>query len=270
MIQLIATDIDDTLLTEDKKLLPEDQKAILSLQQSGIRFILASGRPTASMKTLADELSLSKFSNFLIGFNGGEIYECATHKLIYQETITLENFKTLCHFATQHHLSLITYHQDKIWYDTFSEYLPIEQEITQLELQKVPSLLEAIHTPVVKAIILGEPQHLTDISKQLSSLYPTLFSVAISKPFFLEITPTGVNKGSALQFLATHLNIPLKNTLAVGDSYNDIELLTTAGVSVAVSNAKNEVLALADFHTTHHNTPKFNDILHRILPQITS
>ena len=63
---------------------------------------------------------------------------------------------------------------------------------------------------------------------------------------YYEIMPEGVSKGQALKDLCRYLKIPVENTIAIGDYFNDIELLQAAGRSVAVQNAPGEVQLVAD------------------------
>jgi hypothetical protein len=70
-----------------------------------------------------------------------------------------------------------------------------------------------------------------------------------SKPRYLEVVPTGVGKGEALVELARLLGIPVSETIAIGDSLNDLSMIQMAGTGVAVANARAEVKAVAEFVT---------------------
>ena len=85
--------------------------------------------------------------------------------------------------------------------------------------------------------------------------------VSTSKPNFLEITPSGTSKGKALAFLAGHLGFSLAQTLAFGDSLNDLSMLQACGTSVAMGNARCEVKAVCTFVAKTNNEDGVADFL---------
>ena len=76
----------------------------------------------------------------------------------------------------------------------------------------------------------------------------------MSNTIYFEMLPKGTTKGTALQKLCDMINVDISDTIAVGDYYNDIELLKTAGLSVCVDNAPQEI---KDF--CHAVVPKCTD-----------
>ena len=66
---------------------------------------------------------------------------------------------------------------------------------------------------------------------------------------YLEILASGVSKGSALHYLATHLNMSVDEVIAIGDNRNDVEMIREAGLGVAVANAHPDVKQVADMIT---------------------
>lgn len=245
--QMIITDIDDTLITSQRTLSLENKKAIIDIQKKGVKFVLCSGRPTFAMKNLAKELELDNYGGYILSFNGSIIFDCKKDEIIKEVALTPEEIHFIYDIARRENVEIITYIENFIISEDFSEYINEELKITKLDFKRVKNFKENVTIPCTKCILLGEPNYLEKVEKKLQKELGDKFFIARSKPFFLEITKLGINKGEAIKTLCSITNIPIEKTIAIGDSYNDIPMLKIAGLSVAVSNAKPEILNMVDF-----------------------
>jgi Cof subfamily protein (haloacid dehalogenase superfamily) len=116
-----------------------------------------------------------------------------------------------------------------------------------LVIHEVGNLAAWLEEPPTKIVSVGEPELLDGLEARLKERFANRLYISKSLPFFLEIASPEVTKGSGLQFLAEHLSSSAEKTVAFGDGENDIELLEWAGFGVAVANAHERVLAVADF-----------------------
>lgn len=251
--KMILTDLDDTLLNKDKEVSSLDKDAIIEAQKLGVKYVLASGRPTFAMRDLAKELELDKYEGYILSFNGSIITDCKTNKNIFEASLTKEDLHLLYDFSKENNVHILTYIDDAIISETESEYIDVEVGLTKMPHNLVPSFKKAVTKSAVKCMMLGEPSYLKTVEKKLKEKYGDKYTIAISKPFFLEVTKLGVDKGVALKKLAQHLNIDISETIAVGDSYNDLPMLEAAGLSVAVANACDDIKEKCDFITTSNN-----------------
>lgn len=258
--KLIATDLDDTLLNLEGKLSQSDRKAIIKAQEKGVKYVLASGRPTFAMKDFAHELELVKYNSFLISYNGAVIYDVANEKTIFEDSLTAQDAHLLYHFAKENGCEIITYLGDTIISEGHNEFIQVELDLTKMPLIQVENFKNAVQKNVIKCIILADPEHLVTVEKKLKEKHSENYSIARSKPFFLEITRKGIDKGETLKRLCSLLDISLEECIAVGDSYNDITMLEAAGLGIAVENAKDAVKDVADF-ITHSNTKNGTEYL---------
>ena len=97
-----------------------------------------------------------------------------------------------------------------------------------------------------KVLFACSPEMLMQIQDFLDARkYPGVYFIATNRNYF-EIMPEGAAKGAALGELCTYMGIPIENTVAIGDYFNDIELMRAAGHSVAMGNAPKEVQLAAD------------------------
>lgn len=247
--KIIALDLDGTLLTDKKEILPETKKALINAQKNGVKVVLASGRPLPGMEFVAKELELYKYGGYILSFNGGQIYDCTEKKIIFEKTIPVEDAKQIYDLSIIHNTNILTYLDNKVYAEYYDEWIEIETRINKMKYVETDSLLDAIKNPVPKFIMLGSGDYLEKIEPLVASQLGGKFTVTRSEPFFLEIMPKGIDKGSTLSKLAQLTHIKQEEVIACGDSYNDISMVKYAGLGVAMNNAKQEVKDIADFVT---------------------
>ena len=250
---MIFTDLDDSLLNDEKKVSQIDKDAILKIQEKGVKFILASGRPTIAMRELGKELQLEKFGGYLLSYNGSIITDCKTNEDIFKATLNSEDLHLMYDFAKKHNVHILTYTDKEIISETDSEYIDVEVNLTHMTHRKVEDFKKFVDFSATKCMMLAEPSYLKEVEKELKKEYGDKYTIAISKPFFLEVTMANIDKGIALQKLAEHLNIPVSQTIALGDSYNDLPMLKMAGLPVCVENANEDIKKVCKFTTKSNN-----------------
>ena len=113
--RLIATDMDDTLLNKEHLISEENKKAIIGIQKKGVKFVLASGRPTYAMIDFAKDLEMNKYGGFILGFNGGEIVDISNGETIFEQALALEDIKIIYKEAIDRELSFLFYTGDTIY-----------------------------------------------------------------------------------------------------------------------------------------------------------
>jgi hydroxymethylpyrimidine pyrophosphatase-like HAD family hydrolase len=111
----------------------------------------------------------------------------------------------------------------------------------------VPDLFTAIDHPVTKILAVGEPPLPVEVAPDARAQFAGVAEVTISHPRFLEFVAPGVSKGRAIRFLARRLRIPLAATLAIGDQWNDFEMIAEVGHGTAMPTAPAEVRAAARY-----------------------
>lgn len=97
--------------------------------------------------------------------------------------------------------------------------------------------------------MVGAPEKMKVVEAKLQAELAEDFSVMRSKPFFLEFTEKGVTKGTSLNHLIKELGIKREEVIAIGDSYNDQEMIEFAGLGVAMGNAPEDIKAVANYVT---------------------
>ena len=247
--RMLVLDLDDTLLKDDRTVSELTRRRLLEAQQQGMIVVLASGRPTYAMQHLAKELCLAEYGGYFISFNGARITSCADQHILLSVDISHAQMCKLFDLAQEHGVYIQTYTEDHILVSKDNEYTQIEKEITGMDVIECADFKAEIPKTAVKAMMLEHPDRLKEVEKALRPVVENELYMTITKPFFLEFMNPAVDKGKSLVTLAQHLNVPMEQVIAVGDSYNDISMTKPAGLGVAMGNAVEAVKQAADYET---------------------
>ncbi len=246
--KLIALDIDGTLTNSKKEITPRTRYAILEAQNQGKKIVLASGRHPIGVYPIANNLMLDKYGGYIMSFNGGRIIDCRTGNTIVSKIFPLEYLPDIVSVLKDSNITINTYDNDKIISNNkVNDYTYVEKDVIKAEMVVVDDFVSAIKFNINKILLAGEPHELDKYQKILSNRYDGLLDVYKSAPYFLEIMPFGVTKGSMMPLLLQKLNISRDEFVAFGDNYNDITMIGYAGLGVAMGNAEPDVKKIADY-----------------------
>ncbi|MBN8210165.1 HAD family phosphatase [Bacillus sp. NTK071] len=245
--KMIVLDLDDTLLNTKQMISVRNKEALMKAQEAGLKVVLASGRPTFGMIPFAEELSLAAYESFILSFNGGKIINCHSKEEFFSQTLTIEAVQRLYTISLKENVYIHTYVGDEIITTEENPYTTIESELTGLPIKVVDSFIDNVTEPVVKVLMVGEPEHLKKVEKKLQEELGEEFSVMRSKPYFLEFTDKGITKATSLEKLIKECDIKREEVIAVGDSYNDQEMIEFAGLGVAMGNAPDDIKKISDY-----------------------
>lgn len=262
--KMLVLDLDDTLLTDNHIISETNKNILIEAQQMGVYVILASGRPTAAMMRFASELQLDVFNSYILSFNGAVITDIRDNKIIFEQALTQKQIHDLHDYSLKSKTHIITYLDGKIVSETASEYIDVEVTLTGLELNKVANFKEAVYTSATKCILLEEPTYLKQVEIDLKQTMPDL-SISISKPFFLEVMPQGIDKAASLQVLAKKLGIKQSEIIAVGNAGNDLSMVEYAGLGVWVDNVTPELRDKADVVVASNNDDGVAEVVSRFI-----
>lgn len=262
--KMLVVDMDDTLLTDNHEISRENKEMLLRAQEMGVYVVLASGRPTSAMIEFAKELQCDINNSFMISFNGSVITDLKEDKILFEHSLTKEQIHSLYDFSQQNNTHIITYIDGQIISERHSEYIDIEKNITGLKLNIVSSFKDTVTTSAVKCILLEEPEYLKSVESVLKAAMPDL-SICMSKPFFLEAAPNGIDKGASIKILAEKLNIQQSEIIAVGNAGNDLTMVQYAGLGVWVDNVDAELRHHADVIVASNNDHGVAEVVRRFI-----
>ena len=239
---LIITDVDGTLLRENKGISKENLEAIKRFTDKGGHFTVSTGRAIDVARELLEGIPINTPS---VHINGGYFYDWQKEEIIESHYISkyaryavkkiAEKFDFCdCHFASTDSVNLMT----------SGKYL--RKYIPEREFHFFEGNFEDIPENVYKFIVCCDPENMDEVRKFAESVSGKDVKIIQSSPFFLEILPPENSKGKSLERLCEMIGIPLENSVAAGDFENDSEMILAAGIGAAVENAQESLKEKAD------------------------
>lgn len=238
-IRLVALDLDGTLIGPDLALWPRTREAIQAAVRSGVRVSLATGRMPTSAQPFAAELGLH---DPVIAYQGALVRAAPSSgrrlgRLIYHRPLPADVARETIRWTRERGFAPHLNHLERFIIpagdprtDDYSSFLGARAEI-------VPDLEAWIRRPVSKVLAVGPTDAPLAFLDEARMHFAGRAEVTVSHPEFLEFLAPGVSKGQAVRWLARRLEIPLEQTVAIGDQYNDLEMIAAAGHGVAMPSA---------------------------------
>jgi len=245
-ISLVISDVDGTLVDPDKRLTDASKRAVRRLHESGISFTIVSSRPPFGLRMLVEPLSLKLP---LGAINGCSIIapnlETIEQHLV-PEPVARESIDMLMAFGVD--VWLFTPDSWRVR-DLSGNYVAHETRTIQTE----PRLTARFDPYLAQTLkIVGSSQSFDRLSECEAAMRTALgrrASVARSQPYYLDITPAGLDKGTFVENLAKRLAISSKAIAVLGDMENDLAMFRHAGLAIAMGNASVEVKRQAKYVT---------------------
>ena len=249
MIKICTIDLDGTLFDAKKNISEANIQAILAAKAAGCKMVIASGRPFIGVKPVLEKLGLTGPDDYVICYNGAKILNVGLNKEIYMCTLNDKDltaiyeqsqlFNSYCHAFTA---------DERLICAKPNPYTDVEVKINKVNAEYVDfnTLTPNLY---LKVMIVDNKDKLNHIEANIDHSFFNKYSVVRSSNIFLEFLNKDTDKGLALTRLAEYLNIPLNDTMAIGDAGNDFNMIVKAGVGVAMQNAFDYVKKAADFIT---------------------
>lgn len=248
-IRLVAIDMDGTLLTSDKSILPETEEAIGIAEKAGIHVVLATGRALAEIEGYSRALGPISYG---ITESGGLLYDFRNKRVLWRHSFDEPMKKTVVAASLQEEVLLQTMEGGAvIMEDGCLNQLARHQVEHFAELfQESCTMVPDMRSHILEADSMMEKINLyhTDRAARARTrkrLAETGLELADSEYTSLEISPPGVSKGNALTQLCRQIGIAINETAAIGDSDNDLSLLRAAGYAVAMGNANERIKSIS-------------------------
>lgn len=252
-MKMILSDLDGTL--EHKGTIsPESLEAIKKLQETGYIFTIATGRHFKAGLKVAKSLDI-KYP--VIFSNGAYIYDVYNDVVIQKTYIEDSVLKKAFKICDKHNLNYLLYTDEEIVATVQSRKMLIDRigsfEVKLLSKEE----MKVLNGNILKLLIIENDVELLNNAKaELKTLSGV--SVVQSQNEFLDIGSNKTNKGKALKFLADYLNVPIDECMAIGDQENDLTMIQTAGLGVAIGDGAEKLKEAADFVTKPFNENGFS------------
>lgn len=254
-VKLIALDLDDTLLNKDCIITEKTVNALKKACEKGIYVVLCSGRAHNGIFPFAKQLNISseQCGKYIIAFNGSSIWDLQESKEIAKESLPREVLQFVYKEAKNRDMPSIVYDNDTIYSWEDSDWARMDAKLCNLKFAVKDDFEEYLNNDFPKMLVPSEPEKVVALKEFLCEKIGDKADIFISKPFFLEVMPKNVGKGSAIKTLSKILNLPENTTMSFGDSMNDEQMIRECTYGVAMQNALPYIKDIADFVTESDN-----------------
>lgn len=279
MIRLIAFDMDGTVLDENKKILPETKALLERAAAMGIEIVPSTGRPFCGLSEEIDKLAGVRY---VMTCNGAGIYEKATGTCIMEEAMELSDFLPLLaeleplpvmadpflkgeSFMSEKNRPLV---EEMCVSEELKEYIRTSRTLVPNLVDYLQERGDAVEKLTINFVEEDDGSRRGyDEVVEIVKKYPQMNAVSGGMRN-IEVTKSGVSKGSGLLWLGKYLGIKEEEMIAFGDSGNDIDMLRVAGIGVAMGNAEKEAKEMADFVTKSNTENGVARALEQFVPEL--
>lgn len=248
---LLCTDLDDTLLTDDKRVSEKNKRTIDYFKSEGGLFTFVTGRVPFGARLILEYVTPNAP---VVCFNGGGIYDFRENKMLWSRTLThdalsaVEYVDKLFDFVG---IEICT--EEKVYFSKINAKVREHQVLeclpdNDLDYHDIPEVWQ-------KVLFMTEEHELPQVREAISAApFADKYTFVKSSPWYYELLPKNTDKGEGLLQLARLCGIDRRNTIAVGDNENDLSMIKKAGIGIAVKNAVKSVKIAAAHVTVDNNS----------------
>jgi Cof subfamily protein (haloacid dehalogenase superfamily) len=244
-VALVLSDIDGTLLDNDKQLTPGAPAAVRRLYQAGIRFTLASARPPRLTRELVRAIH-------------GALFVGSDETVLHQLPMSSSDAQTVADHIFRHGFDLWVY-TGSDWYVSNPNGPHVEHQEELMQAKATPlNSHDMSRFLVLKMVgVSDDYDALAEAEKRMADLCCMSISATRSSPYYLDVTDAKANKGEVVLALSKMLGILREQIATIGDMNTDVLMFRQSGMSIAMGNALDNVKAQAKFVTKSNEEDGF-------------
>lgn len=257
--KLLCTDMDGTLLNDNKEISEVNKQAIAKAMSKGLIVAVCTGRIFTFANYYAQILGIKAP---VIASNGAYISDGKNNKVLYKKTLGIENCRKIMkvlnknginpHFNSKDRILTGAISHSSEGYLKFNEALDSEHQFKVKVIEDWEHAFIKYEEDILKCIAIDNNLERVKAAKEEISLVDSLEVVSSLYNNF-EVMAKGVSKGSAVKFLSNYYNVKQEEIICIGDNENDLSMIDYAGLGVAMGNSVEEVKLRANYITTSNN-----------------
>ena len=269
--KILFSDLDGTLLNDQKEIHPDAREAVEKLLARGHYFAVCTGRPLASAKKVAARYHLDTEGCYMVAYIGGVVYDPCRDRVISRASVPLELARKLYTEAHKAGLYVQTYdHTDTVLTRNYTKELEFYTHSTKASWKTGIEAEDLAQEPSKLLVIsLDSHERLARFQEENACWTDSGMNSFFSRLELLEYCPPGVSKGAGMRTLCDYLGISMEDSLACGDERNDIPMLEAAKTAAVPANAHPLVCEVADYVCElDNNQGAVGRIIHSLIPDI--
>lgn len=261
--RLVAIDLDDTLLDNDLKISFRVREAIKLCLARGVLVTLATGRMFRSAWPFAEQIGLNIP---LITYQGALVKNSTSGEVLHHLPLPRSFVEPVLGVVNSHGFHVQAYVNDELVMEEITPEAQVYIAQSRVPVKLAPNLLECLNSEPTKILVINfNEDELNALADELNSRFGNRLYITKSKPYYLEVLHPQATKGQALAALAGHLGIQRSEVIAIGDSFNDIDMIEYAGLGVVMGNAREEIKNYADYVTVSNEDDGVAEVLEKFI-----
>lgn len=245
--KLMAVDMDGTLLTSEKTISPKTVEAIEKAYAAGKVVTISTGRPVQGLSKYEDVI---KPDVPVITYNGAMIIKFHSKEVLFHQCVDNASAREVIEKGNEIGTTVIVWSDNKLYANKINERVEHYKSLSGLEPILIENVDHVVKQGITKMLWLDEAEKHFEYQKMLDeSLINRKVVYCTSQPTFLEFMGEGVSKAVALEKLGEMLGTTKEESIAVGDGFNDLEMIEYSGLGIAMENAPEDVKKKADYIT---------------------
>ena len=250
-IRLVAIDLDGTLLTDAKQVSEQTIRAIRALPARGVKVIIATARPPRSVRQIYQTLGLDTYT---INYNGALIWDETRKEAVFHRPLAGSLVREIIDTARAIYADLLVSCEvmDR-WYTDRHDPMYTTETGRLFKPDVICSVNEFCEQAITKLMFLGHPELITALEPLFAAPFGERITVVRADADLLQIMDRRVSKAVALQRIAEHYGVPLAQVMAIGDAPNDVGMLQSAGVAIAMGNGHERLKQIAHWVAPSNN-----------------
>ncbi|MCI9085836.1 MAG: Cof-type HAD-IIB family hydrolase [Clostridia bacterium] len=256
---LLCTDLDDTLLTDNKQVSEKNRKAIDYFKSEGGLFTFSTGRVPMGARLILEYVVPNAP---IVCFNGGGIYDFSENKMLWSRKLDSDAISAVEYVDRRlDFVGIEICTEEKIYFSKINAKVREHQVLEKLpdndlDYHDIPEVWQ-------KVLFMTEEHELNTVRRTISeSPFADKYTFVQSSPWYYELLPKNSTKGDGLIQLGKLCGIDRSHIIAVGDNENDLEMVKMAGVGIAVENAIPIVKNSADYVTADNNSDAIAKVIY--------
>lgn len=251
-VDMIAIDLDDTLLRDDISISEYTGKVLRKAGSMGIRIVVATGRMFQAARPWGKILHVGDVP--MVVYTGALTATCETGQILLHETLDLDTANEILAEGKKHGWYMQAYVNDTLLVPAVEKKTKDYEVSCGIHAEVRGEAFWHLEEAPTKLLIFEEdPQVMEEASRYMTARFSGQVGHVKSKPYFYEMHRMGVSKGHALEMLCLRWGIPLSRVMTFGNSENDLSMLSVTPWSFAVENAEPAVKEEARYLTDSNN-----------------
>lgn len=248
--KLAAVDMDGTLLNNSDEITPHTLDTIREAADRGLVFSVCTGRP---IQGVAKYEALMELNAPVITYNGAMIVMSSTREVLFQQNLEREDARQILKLGREYGTTMCVWSANQLYGNVLNDRIHEYKKATGVEPILIQDEEALLDQGITKILWYDDTEKIKQMEKEIPPSAFQSVTFCTSKPFYLEFFNSKVSKASAMEKIGELYHISREEMIAIGDGFNDLSMITYAGLGAAMENAPDGVKAKADYVTARSN-----------------